>query len=159
MGLMFTDLEQDRGPAILRWMVRRDIPGVLAIENSRLDHPWCGANVIRALRRRNCIGMVADYDGHIEGFAIYEIHRQRIEIVRLAVHPYARREGLGRSMVEKLARKLDPVRRTRLALNVRETNLPAQFFLRAVGFRAVNVIRGHYRDTGEDAYRMERPVR
>jgi ribosomal-protein-alanine N-acetyltransferase len=37
---------------------------------------------------------------------------------------------------------------------VRETNLPAQFFFRVLGFRAAEVVREHYQDSGEDAYCM-----
>jgi ribosomal-protein-alanine N-acetyltransferase len=38
---------------------------------------------------------------------------------------------------------------------VRETNLPAQLFFRAAGFRAVTVLRDFYRDSDEDAYLMQ----
>lgn len=57
-------------------------------------------------------------------------------------------------MIAKLAGKLSHQRRNRIALLVRETNLPAQFFFKATGFRAVEVIREHFADTGEDAYGM-----
>ena len=40
-------------------------------------------------------------------------------------------------------------------LEVRETNLPAQLFFRAHGFRAVSVLRDFYEDTAEDAYLMQ----
>ena len=40
-------------------------------------------------------------------------------------------------------------------LEVRETNLDAQLFFRAQGFRAVNVLRDFYEDTTEDAYLMQ----
>jgi ribosomal-protein-alanine N-acetyltransferase len=38
---------------------------------------------------------------------------------------------------------------------VRETNLTAQLFFRAQGFRAVRVLRGYYEDSGEDAFLMQ----
>jgi ribosomal-protein-alanine N-acetyltransferase len=40
-------------------------------------------------------------------------------------------------------------------LEIRETNLPAQLFFRAAGFRAVSVLRSFYADTPEDAYLMQ----
>mgnify|MGYP000694573899 CR=1 FL=1 len=46
-------------------------------------------------------------------------------------------------------------RRSRVTLEVRETNLPAQLFFRNVGFRAVSVLRCYYHDTPEDAYLMQ----
>ena len=55
----------------------------------------------------------------------------------------------------KLISKLSSHRRTRITLEVRETNLPAQLFFRAQGFRALRVLRGYYEDSGEDAFLMQ----
>ena len=40
-------------------------------------------------------------------------------------------------------------------LEVRESNLDAQCFFRAIGFKAVSVLRDFYDDTDEDAYVMQ----
>ena len=64
-------------------------------------------------------------------------------------------------MLAKLTAKLSTQRRTRILLEVRETNLAAQLFFRGQGFRAVSVLRDFYDDTTEDAYLMQyryRPV-
>ena len=45
--------------------------------------------------------------------------------------------------------------RTRITLEVRETNLNAQLFFRAQNFRAVRVLRSYYEDSGEDAFLMQ----
>lgn len=58
-------------------------------------------------------------------------------------------------MMEKLVGKLTPERRSQIALEVRETNLPAQLFFRSLGFRAVTVLKDFYQDTTEDAYLMQ----
>jgi ribosomal-protein-alanine N-acetyltransferase len=58
-------------------------------------------------------------------------------------------------MIAKLIGKLSSQRRSRITLEVRETNLPAQLFFRTVGFRAVSVLRQYYADTPEDAYLMQ----
>ena len=58
-------------------------------------------------------------------------------------------------MVNKLVSKLSHQRRTRIELEVRETNLAAQIFFRTLGFWAVSVLREFYEDTPEDAYIME----
>jgi ribosomal-protein-alanine N-acetyltransferase len=57
-------------------------------------------------------------------------------------------------MMEKLIGKLTPERRSRVVLEVRETNLPAQLFFRSLGFRAISVLKDFYQDTTEDAYLM-----
>ena len=58
-------------------------------------------------------------------------------------------------MVAKLIGKLSQQRRSRILLEVRETNLAAQLFFRANGFKAVSVLREFYDDTPEDAYVMQ----
>jgi ribosomal-protein-alanine N-acetyltransferase len=58
-------------------------------------------------------------------------------------------------MANKLISKLSSQRRSRITLEVRETNLSAQLFFRNSGFRAVSVLRGFYEDTPEDAYLMQ----
>src|SRR3954469_4322722 len=139
----------------IRWMIRRDMPEVLAIEHASFEFPWCEEEFLRVLRQRNCIGMVAECGERIVGFMIYELHRNRIHVLDFATHPEFRRHGVGRQMVTKLVGKLSTQRRTRVVLNVRETNLAAQLFFRVQGFRALEVIRDHYQDSGEDAYTMD----
>ncbi len=138
----------------IRWMIRRDMPEVLAIEHASFEFPWCEEEFLRVLRQRNCIGMVAECGERIVGFMIYELHRNRIHVLDFATHPEFRRHGVGRQMVTKLVGKLSTQRRNRIVLCVRETNLPAQLFFRVVGFRAMEVIREHFQDTGEDGYGM-----
>ena len=139
----------------IRWMIRRDMTEVLDIENESFEFPWSEEDFIRCLRQRNCIGMVAEYDEQVVGFMIYELHRTRLHVLNFSVADDFRRQGVGRQMVEKLATKLSPQRRTRVLLEVRETNLQAQLFFKALGFRAVSVLRNYYDDSPEDAYLMQ----
>lgn len=139
----------------IRWMIRRDMPEVLAIEHASFEFPWCEEEFLRVLRQRNCIGMVAEYGERVVGFMIYELHKNRLHVLDFATHPEFRRQGVGNQMVAKLVGKLSNHRRTRIVLSVRETNLQAQLFFRVQGFRALEVVREHYQDTGEDAYVMQ----
>lgn len=139
----------------IRWMIRRDMPEVLDIENESFEFPWCEEDFIRCLQQRNCIGMVAEHDDQVIGFMIYELHKTRLHILNFAVSAPFRRHGVGEQMVAKLVSKLSHQRRTRIALEVRETNLAAQLFFRNNNFRAVSVLRDFYEDTTEDAYIMQ----
>ena len=145
----------------IRWMIRRDMPEVLDIEGESFEYPWSEEDFIRCLRQRNCIGMVAEHEDRVVGFMIYELHRTRLHVLNFAVAGTARRRGIGTQMVGKLSSKLTSGRRTRILLEVRETNLAAQLFFRSQAFRAVSVMRDFYEDTTEDAYLMQyryRPV-
>jgi [ribosomal protein S18]-alanine N-acetyltransferase len=142
-------------PVHIRWMIRRDMPEVLAIEEQCFEFPWSEEDFVRCLRQRNCIGMVAEHNERVIGFMIYELHKSRLHILNFAVHEQQRRRGVGGQMIKKLSAKLSPQRRSRIMLEVRETNLPAQLFFRSLGFRAVTVLRAFYEDTPEDAYLMQ----
>jgi [ribosomal protein S18]-alanine N-acetyltransferase len=139
----------------IRWMIRRDMPEVLAIEHASFEFPWCEEEFLRVLRQRNCIGMVAEYGERVVGFMIYELHKNKLHVLDFATHPEFRRQGVGHQMIGKLVGKLSSHRRTRISLYVRETNLASQLFYRVQGFRAVEVAREHYQDTGEDAFVMQ----
>lgn len=147
--------EKQRLGVHIRWMIRRDMPEVLAIETSSFEFPWSEDDFIRCLRQRNCIGMVAEQDERVLGFMIYELHKSRLHIINFAVHEGHRRRGVGTQMCNKLVGKLSHQRRDRISLEVRETNLAAQVFFRNGGFRAVSVLRDFYEDTTEDAYMMQ----
>jgi ribosomal-protein-alanine N-acetyltransferase len=139
----------------IRWMIRRDMPEVLAIEREGFEFPWLDEDFVRCLRQRNCIGMVAELDDRVVGFMIYELQKTRIHVLNFAVLGEHQRCGVGSQMIAKLTAKLSLQRRSRIILSVRETNLPAQLFFRENGFRAVSVLRSYYADTPEDAYMMQ----
>ena len=148
-----TEKEQVR--VHIRWMIRRDMPEVLHTEQESFEFAWTEEDFLRCLRQRNCIGMVAERSEKVVGFMIYELHKAKLHILNFAVHPSCRRAGVGAQMVAKLISKLSSHRRTRITLEVRETNLPAQLFFRQQGFRAVRVLRSYYEDSGEDAFLMQ----
>ena len=139
----------------VRWMIRRDMHEVIAIEREAFEFPWSEEDFTRCLRQRNCIGMVAELADSVVAFMIYELHRSRLHMLNFAVMRSHRRLGIGTQMMEKLAGKLTPDRRGRIALEVRETNLPAQLFFRSLGFRATTVLKDFYQDSTEDAYLMQ----
>ena len=139
----------------IRWMIRRDMPEVLQAERESFEFAWSEEDFLRCLRQRNCIGMVAEQGEKVVGFMIYELHKAKLHILNFAVHPQYRRVGVGAQMVAKLISKLSSHRRTKITLEVRETNLAAQLFFKALEFRAVRVLRGYYEDSGEDAFLMQ----
>ena len=134
----------------IRWMIRRDMPEVLAIENS-LNYSLEEEDILSYLRQRNCIGMVAEAGGKIVGHMIYELHIDKLGLMRFAVHPDHRRCTIGEQMVKKLKSKLSHHRRTHVNCIVPDDDLCLHLFLRSQGFKASNVLRTYY-DNGDDAY-------
>lgn len=138
----------------IRWLIRRDMAEVLEIEQSSFEFAWTEEDFLCCLRQRNCIGMVAEHNHRIVGFMIYELHRDKLQILNFAVSESYRRRTVGRQMVLRLVDRLSQQRRKEISLEVRERNLPAQQFFKSQEFKAVDVLRGHYDDTSEDAYLM-----
>lgn len=138
----------------IRWCIRRDIPEVIAIENATSQNPWTEDDFFRCLRERNTIAMIAERDGALVGFMVYTLNKKFLEIIRLSVHPGFQRARVGTAMINKLIGKLETLRRPVIQTTLRETNLTAQIFLRAHGFKATRILRGHYHDTNEDAFKF-----
>jgi [ribosomal protein S18]-alanine N-acetyltransferase len=152
-------------PIDVRWLIPQDFPAVLAIEPAGPGSLRRAERLRAVYRRHDRFGLVAtcrppgagryELDDPLVGFVAFRNRPRSLEVLDIAVHPDHRRRGVGRQMVAKLVGKLSPRRRTRIALRVRDGNLPAQLFFRAMGFRAVATLRGHYETTGEDAYLMQ----
>lgn len=145
----------DRTRVHIRWMIRRDLADVMRTERESFEFCWHEEDFLRCLRQRNCIGMVVETNDRVIGFMIYELHKNKLNVLNFAVNPAYRRSGIGRQMVSKLITKLTSHRRSRIALAVRETNLAAQLFFRSQRFTASKVLKNYYEDSGEDAYLME----
>ena len=78
--------------------------------------------------------MVAEHEDRVVGFMIYELQKTPIHVLNFAVHTQFHHRGVGRQMLAKLIGKLSLQRRSRIVLEVRETNLAAQLFFRENGF-------------------------
>jgi len=139
----------------IRWMVRRDMTEVLEIERESFEFPWTEEEFTHSLRQRNCIGMVAEHRGEVVGFVIYELGKNKIQLINLAVASRYRRQGVGTQLTAKLIGKLSYQHRNRITFEIRETNLGAQLFFRTIGFRATQVLHNYYEEMNEDAYLMQ----
>jgi [ribosomal protein S18]-alanine N-acetyltransferase len=144
-------MSETRPAAHIRWMIRRDMPIVLAIEQASFNDPWTESDFVRCLRERNVIGMSIEVHGRIVGFMLYALGKDYLSILNIAVHPEHRRQGLGQRMVAKLIGKLDGRRSTLSAMIVDENHL-GQTFFRAIGFKAHRVHRTPYCTKPNDGF-------
>lgn len=148
------------GSVVLTWMIARHIPAVVAIDAAASSDPLIKPAFVRLRQATNVIGLVASRKDTFVGYVFYELSRNGIQIVRMAVTPETQRTGVGTAFITRIKERLDVWKRPSIAVNVRESALPAQLFLRACGFKAVRVVREHFPDTFEDAfvfeYRIER---
>jgi ribosomal protein S18 acetylase RimI-like enzyme len=143
------------GELSVRWMTRNDLDDVLAIDSQSFLHPWTEKDLIDVLRNRNVISSVAlkGKERRVVGFMVYGLHKKsRFDILRLAVHPDHRFQGVGRKLIDDLAGKFSFGMRNKIRADVTETNLDAQLWLQSLGFICESVLYGE--PCGEDVYRM-----
>jgi len=143
-----------RKQSYIRWMILKDLPEVIELAKQTTEPVWTERELRSQLSQRDTIGMIVERNDNIEAFVIYERHPTRLHIPNFVVGERFRRQGVGKAIIDKLKNKLEPDRRNRITLTVSESNLVAQQFLRAMGFRAVQIIRKPYSDRDEDAYCM-----
>jgi [ribosomal protein S18]-alanine N-acetyltransferase len=129
-------LTHSPAPVHVRWMIRRDMPEVLACGGAMGEE-----EILTNLRMRNAIGMVAESGGRVRGYMLYRLERTRLVLLDFAVNPADRRSGVGAAMTDRLRSKLRPDRRNRIVLDVPDWALAMQLFLRAQGFLAESVDR------------------
>jgi [ribosomal protein S18]-alanine N-acetyltransferase len=142
-------------PVLVRWMIRRDMAEVVAIEAASFEHAWTEDELLACLKRRNCIGLVAETGERILGFIIYELHAKHLNIVSLAIHPNHRRAGLGAILINRLKGKLTSQRYKRITALIRETNIAALNFFKAQQLRATRIVPLPFDETQEDGIEMQ----
>lgn len=74
-----------------------------------------------------------------------------LEVLNIAVHPKARRKGLGRLLLSTVLQNASKTGISRALLEVRRTNSPAIGLYEVLGFEALGIRPRYYQDTNEDA--------
>ena len=139
----------------IRWMLNRDHDTVLEIEGRSFESPWTKQELLASLKQRNVIGCVYQrLSREIEGYMVYSLHKERLEILNLAVAPESRRNGIGRTMIQRLIDKLAQQNRQLVGCWVSERNVTGQLFLAGCGLRAEKTERDRY-ESGHDGIWFE----
>ncbi len=110
------------------------------------------------LSGRRAIGLVAEASREIAGFAVGRIERNILaHVITLDILPEARRNGIGRALMEGLHSEFARLGATHVFLEVSVNNLGARLFYEKLGYRFLELLPGYYSD-GTDACLMIRPV-
>jgi ribosomal protein S18 acetylase RimI-like enzyme len=125
---------------------------------SGLGWKYDAARVLRAIRHRDTLVIVAGEPRTVHGFAIMEFGDERAHLVLLAVQPSRRRRGIGRRMVEWLLESARTAGIASVHLELRAGNEAARRFYRSLGF-SETVLMPRYYAGREAALRMIRILR
>ena len=139
----------------IRWMIRDDFARVLDLEKQIFEFPWSEDELFSCLKMTRVIGLVIEYHHKIIGYMVYELNKDHIVILNLAVESDFQRRNVGSQLLKRLMEKLSSTKRNRMTVTVRESNLSAQMFFSAHDFRATSIIKKSYEENDEDAYVMQ----
>ncbi|HHW14622.1 MAG TPA: ribosomal protein S18-alanine N-acetyltransferase [Firmicutes bacterium] len=132
-----------------------DVEEVLAIEQASFPTPWSRlAFLSELLENERAVYLVAREEGRIIGYVGMWRILEEGHITNLAVHPDARRRGVGRRLLQTLCDLAQARGLHRLTLEVRVSNATAQRLYESFGFQAAGVRPGYYQDNNEDALIM-----
>lgn len=124
------------------------VPQVLALEAESLPGEVWAKEIWQAfLEQRQCLLF-----HHPHAFALYSWVGDEAELIKLAVSPFHRRQGLGSLLLEAGMDELRARGIQRLLLEVRASNQGAQALYRALGFHTIGIRKDYYQTPREDAW-------
>jgi ribosomal-protein-alanine N-acetyltransferase len=150
--------EPPPGPAMLRGMSPDDMPWIMPLERASFGrHAWSRDDFQAVFALSNGeIGIIAEAAGRLVGYGVAQRLEKTVVVMSVNVMPEFRRMGIGRMLVEELCKPGRDKRPKRRTCTVRESNLAAQLFFRALGWRAGFILRRPYEDSEEDGYTFRR---
>jgi len=139
----------------VRAMTVNDLDQVMEIERVSFPTPWSRAAYHRELTDNAYARyVVATRDGQVVGYAGMWVLLEEAHVTNIAVHPRYRRRGLGETLMRELMRLAREAGASRMTLEVRPSNSPAQRLYAKLGFHRHGIRRRYYSDTKEDAIVM-----
>lgn len=130
-----------------------DLDALLLIESRSFSSPWTRQQFLSEFQQPYAFVLVVRKPGlkTILGYIVYWLLFDELHILNLAVSPEARRQGIGRTLVEKTLKTAKSRQCQSAWLEVRPSNLAAIALYQSQGFEAVMTRKRYYSDTGEDA--------
>jgi [ribosomal protein S18]-alanine N-acetyltransferase len=145
----------------VRQSVPFDLDSILTIEraNSNAAH-WSPAiyqQIWDDLAARR-VAFVAEQGGEVLGFVVGREIAGEWELENVAVVDSAKRKGVGQALVLRLIGTAQFSAATRMFLEVRASNQPAQSLYNALGFAEIGRRKNYYSDPKEDALLFEKKL-
>lgn len=136
-------------------MRKRDLRGVLRIEDQVYPRPWSRSLFAGelALRSTRCY-IVAKVGSRVVGYGGELFALEDAHITNIAVDPLWHRHQIGTRLLLTLARAAIARGATNFTLEVRVSNHGAQAMYRRFGFAPAGIRKGYYTENNEDAIVM-----
>lgn len=125
---------------------------VAALEQTCFSDPWPESILARELTNPLSLWLCALDGESVVGYIGSQTVLGEADMMNVAVAPRARRQGLGRALVEALCTALRcRMRAEVLTLEVRDSNAPALALYASLGFVQIGLRKNYYQHPKEDA--------
>ena len=131
-------------------MEERHLDALARLERLCFSRPWSRQALKEELTNPAACFLVGEEAGEVLGYAGMHCAAGECYVDNVAVFPEARRQGVGRKLMEALLQAAAARGGEFLSLEVRPSNLEALALYRGLGFREVGRRRRFYDDPVED---------
>ncbi|MBX6395699.1 MAG: ribosomal protein S18-alanine N-acetyltransferase [Alicyclobacillaceae bacterium] len=132
-----------------------DLDRIQEIERASFTMPWSRTAFYGELADNHFARyIVAQRDDVVVGYAGMWLILDEAHITNIAVHPDARRQHVGETLLRHMMAYARSQGACRMTLEVRVSNIPAQNLYHKLGFVTRGVRKGYYTDNHEDALIM-----
>ncbi len=128
------------------------------IEQECFHGSWTKEMLIEELTNPLSVLVTRERGEGIVGFALGRVVADEGELYQIAVLPAARREHLGRDMLEELHSLMRERGAVCCFLEVRSRNAPARALYESVGYEMISVRRNYYPDDDAAIYKFDLPT-
>lgn len=131
-----------------------DMDELMEIENRSFTLPWSRESYEELWPLDTINIWVARNGSELIGYYLIQFVGDEMELHTFAVKPEHRRRGIGITLLRHMLDQAKGRGIRRIYLQVRPSNDSARSLYNKLGFVAVGMRRGYYRDNGEDAIVM-----
>jgi ribosomal-protein-alanine N-acetyltransferase len=151
-------------PIVVRAAVPQDLPRILRIDrDSPTAAHWPESDYQQAIEQAERRVLVAEESDEVLGFLVASTATTEWELENIAVSTLARRQGVGRALVNALIQRAKEAGAGEIRQEIRASNLAAQCLGQAVGFVQQGRRKSYYRNPEEDAllfnHLLSKPVK
>ena len=138
-------------------MSREHLSEVASIEDMSFSLPW-SLESLELMLTEQASALVALEDGRVLGYVGMMCVLDEGQIINVAVHPDARRRGVGRSLMQAAEAYAKERGIVFLSLEVRESNIAARSLYSSLGWVEQGIRKGFYSHPVENACVMTKSI-
>ena len=138
-------------------MSREHLSEVASIEEMSFSLPW-SLESLELMLTDQASALVALEDGRVLGYVGMMCVLDEGQIINVAVHPDARRRGVGRSLMQAAEAYAKERGIVFLSLEVRESNIAARSLYSSLGWEEQGIRKGFYSHPVENACVMTKSI-